>query len=159
MNPALTNPFLESSQSMIDQMASVKVEADGDFQDQSEDIACYGVTALITFAGALKGRLLLDLEPSLAKVIVEKVMGEVYDDMKDPTFMGMIGELSNIIGGDALTHLNNQQPLNLRLASPAVFLGKDMVISIPKINSSTILCKSTHGKLRINVAFEKGGKA
>ena len=159
MNPTLSKPFLESSKDMIYQMASIQLEAEGDYQEQNTDIASYGVTALITFAGALKGRLLLDLEPSLATEIVEKVMGESYDSMKDPTFMGMIGELSNIVGGDALTNLNNQQPLNLRLASPAVFLGKDMIISIPKIQSSTINLVSDQGKMRINVAFEKGGQA
>lgn len=159
MNPALTKPFMESTQNMIYQMASVKLEAEGDYQQQEGDISSYGVTALITFAGAIKGRLLLDLEPSLASVIVETVMGETYESMKDPTFMGMIGELSNIVGGDALTNLNNQQPLNLRLASPAVFLGKDMIISIPKINSSTLKLTSDKGNMRINVAFEKGGQA
>ncbi len=159
MNPTLANPFLESTKNMIEQMASVQLEPTGGFQEQKEDISSYGMTALITFAGALKGRLLLDFEPSLAKEIVEKVMGESYESMKDPTFMGMIGELSNIIGGDALTNLNNQQPLHLRLASPAVFFGKDMIISIPKIQSSTINCTSSHGNMRINVAFEKGGQA
>lgn len=159
MNPTLTKPFLESAQNMIFQMASVQLEAEGDFQEQQGDISSYGVTALITFAGALKGRLLIDLEPSLATEIVEQVMGESYESMKEPTFMGMIGELSNIVGGDALTSLNNQQPLNLRLASPAVFLGKDMIISIPKIKSSTINMTSDKGNMRINVAFEKGGQA
>lgn len=158
MNPKLTNPFLVSTKLMIEQMASVQVETEGDFYEQSGDIASYGVTALINFAGALKGRLLLDLQPSLAKEIVKKVMGETHDDMKDPTFMGMVGELSNIIGGDALTNLNNQQPLNLRLSSPAVLFGRDMIISIPKIQSSTINLTSNHGKMRINVAFERGGQ-
>ncbi len=159
MNPTLTKPFMESAQNMIYQMAAVQLDAEGDFQEQQGDISSYGVTALITFAGALKGRLLIDLEPTLASEIVEKVMGESFESMKDPTFMGMIGELSNIVGGDALTNLNNQQPLNLRLASPAVFLGKDMIISIPKIKSSTINMKSDVGNMRINVAFEKGGQA
>lgn len=159
MNLQLTNPFLESTKAMILQMASIEVRESDSFLEQKEDIASFGVSALINFAGAFKGRLLLDLEPSLAKKIVEQVMGETYDDMKDPTFIGMVGELSNIIGGDALTFLNNQQPLNLRLASPAVFIGSEMIISIPKIQSATIHCTSNHGNMRINVAFEKGGNA
>ncbi|SMP48103.1 chemotaxis protein CheX [Anoxynatronum buryatiense] len=159
MNPQLTSPFLESAKNMINQMASVQIQESDSFQEQQDDIASYGVSALVTFAGVLKGRLLLDLEPSLAKEIVQQVMGETYDDMKDSTFMGMMGELSNIIGGDALTFLNNEQSYNLRLASPAVFIGKEMIISIPKIQSATIHCTSRHGNMRINVAFEKGGVA
>lgn len=158
MDDQLRKPFLESTKEMIRQMASLEIEEQGDFIKQTTDINSYGVATLVSFVGKVKGRLLLDMESDVASEIVKQVMGEDVRDPRDPTYMGMIAELNNIVGGDAITRLNNEMSLGLRLASPAVFTGKDVVISIPKIQSSTIECDTKNGKLRINIAFEKGGE-
>ena len=159
MDDRLRKPFLESTKEMIYQMASVEIQEQGDFKDQIADINSYGVATLVTFVGKVKGRLLLDMEPTVASEIVKQVMGEELNDPRDGTYMGMVAELNNIVGGDAVTRLNNEMSLGLRLASPAVFTGKNVIISIPKIQSSTMECTTKMGKLRINVAFEGGGKA
>lgn len=159
MDDRLRKPFMESTKDMIMQMASVEIEEQGDFVDQTADIKSYGVATLVTFVGKVKGRLLLDMEPAVASEIVKQVLGEELNDSKDATFMGMIAELNNIVGGDAITRLNNDMSFGLRLASPAVFTGKDVIISIPKIQSSTMECQTKLGKMRINVAFERGGGA
>ncbi|SFH51517.1 chemotaxis protein CheX [Tindallia magadiensis] len=159
MDNRLLDPFLKSTKDMLLQMASVSVKEHDDFKEQVTDIRSYGVTTLVTFVGKVKGRLLIDMEVSVASKIVKEVLGETLNDPKDSTYMGMVSELNNIIGGDAITHLNNEMSLGLRLASPAVFTGKDVIISIPKIQSSTLECMTEQGKLRINVAFERGGEA
>ncbi|SDY22578.1 chemotaxis protein CheX [Tindallia californiensis] len=159
MDNRLLDPFLKSTKDMLLQMASVSLKEHDDFKEQATDIKSYGVTTLVTFVGKVKGRLLIDMEVNVASKIVKEVLGETLQDPKDSTYMGMVSELNNIIGGDAITYLNNEMALGLRLASPAVFTGKDVIISIPKIQSSTVECMTEQGKLRINVAFERGGEA
>lgn len=155
MSAHLYVPFVNSTKDMLKQMADIDIAVSGTFQDEEDSIASYGVSSIISFAGKVKGRFLLDMEPGVALTIAQNITGVYYNSPKDNMVLASISELNNTIAGDGITNLNNTYSLSLRLAPPVVFTGKDTVISIPKIPSASLHCTTRYGKLRINVAFER----
>jgi Predicted inhibitor of MCP methylation, homolog of CheC len=156
INQQLTQPYFDSAQEVIQDMAGIKIEAGGYFYPDHNDIFSYGVASIITFMGKIKGRLLLDLDPQLAIEIARSINDEEFTNTKEFMVLTTISEVNNVIAGKANTYLNNTFSLGLRLAPPIVFTGKKPIVCIPKINSESIDCYSKHGRIRINVAFEGG---
>ena len=156
MTMLLSKPFVNSVVEMFSQMADIDVVIDGDIFSDTNEIVSYGVTSIITFVGTIKGRLLLDMEPSLAITFTQKITDDTYDSSRDPMVLAMISELNNVIAGDANTIINNEYKLGLRLAPPVVFVGKDTVITIPKLSSKSVNYTTAFGKLKVNIAFEGG---
>jgi chemotaxis protein CheX len=156
MSVELSNPFINSVKKILMEMANIDVAVTGAVSSGNDAVVSYGVTSIVACVGKIKGRLLLDMEQSLAVAIAENITGVVYASAKEYMVLACVSEVNNIIAGDAITVINNQFPLGLRLAPPIVLTGKDVVVSIPKISSSSLDCKTKYGKLKINVAFERG---
>ncbi len=156
INQQLTQPYFDSAQTVLHDMAAVRIEPGGYFYPDHNDIMSYGVASIITFMGKIKGRLLIDMDPELALQIARNINDEQFDNTKEFMVLTTISEVNNVIAGKANTILNNNFSLGLRLAPPIVFTGKKPIVCIPKINSESIDCYSKHGRLRINVAFEGG---
>jgi chemotaxis protein CheX len=156
INQRLTQPYLESAQGVLQDMAGIEIEPGGYFYPDHNDIVSYGVASIITFMGKIKGRLLLDLDPELAIQIARNINDEEFTNTKEFMVLTTISEVNNVIAGKANTLLNNTFSLGLRLAPPIVFTGKKPIVCIPKLNSESIDCYSKYGRLRINVAFEGG---
>ena len=158
MDNRYAQPFVNSVQNIVMQMADLEVEVKSDLYAENEDLVSLGVTSIINFIGNIKGRLLLDMEPALAMQIAKNINQEDFESVKDMLVMASISEMNNIIAGDANTTLNNEFELKLRLAPPIVFTGKNAIISIPRIPSVSIDCNTTAGRLKVNIAFEGGQK-
>ncbi|MCX7841946.1 MAG: chemotaxis protein CheX [Clostridia bacterium] len=156
MQAQLYDPFKKSIAGVLRQMSGIELRTTEVFHPETEDIESYGVSSIISFSGKIKGRLLLDIEQSLALEIAKNIVGQEFSSEKEYMVLAAISELNNIVAGDAITALNNMHSLSLRLAPPVVFAGKGAAICIPKLNSYSMYCTSEYGKLRLNAAFERG---
>lgn len=155
MSVQLSNPFIDSTREILKKMADIDVNVTGALSSGDESIMSYGVSSIISCTGKIKGRLLLDMEQSLAVAIAQNITGYAYTSAKEYMVLASVSELNNIIAGNAITQINNQYSLGLRLAPPVVLTGRDVRISIPKISSASLDCVTKYGKLKINVAFER----
>lgn len=156
MDNRYAQPFVHSVQNIVKQMADLDVEVTSELYPEHDDLVSLGVTSIINFIGNVKGRLLLDMEPALAMQIAKNINQEDFESVKELLVMASISEMNNIIAGDANTTLNNEFGLKLRLAPPIIFTGKDAIVSIPRIQSASMDCSTSAGKLKINIAFEGG---
>ncbi|KMT22010.1 chemotaxis protein CheX [Clostridium cylindrosporum] len=156
MDRKLIEAFTVNILEIFDQMIGIKIEAEKEINEDSDSIVSYGVSSIVSYTGELKGRLLLDMEANLAISIAKCITGEEFSDEREDMVLASVSELNNIIAGSAITQLNNDLKLKLRLAPPVVFAGKGAVVSIPKINSISEMYISPYGKLKINIAFEGG---
>lgn len=155
MSVQLSNPFINSVKGILMEMANIDVTVAGAISSDNDAVVSYGVTSIISCVGKIKGRLMLDMEQSLAVAIAQNVTGICYASVKEYMVLATISEVNNIIAGNAITVINNQFSLGLRLAPPIVLTGEDIIISIPKISSTSLDCTTKYGKLKINVAFER----
>jgi len=154
MDINLFAPFGKSTQEMINQMSGIQVELLKEKVDEDYELKSFGVTSIISFTGKQEGRFLIDMEQDLALAIAGAVMGNDFRNVRDNTVLMVISEINNIIAGDAITYLNNEYSLSLRLAPPIVFTGRDVIISIPKIHSRTAHGETKHGRIKINIAWK-----
>jgi chemotaxis protein CheX len=155
MDTRLYDPFENSVKDIFMQMAGIEISLQDGFYPEIDEITSYGVSSIISFVGKIKGRLLLDMEKSLALAIAKNITGTEYTSTNEYMVLASISELNNIISGDGITQLNNLYSLSLRLAPPIVFSGKDAVICIPKISSVSLNCMTPFGNLKVNAAFER----
>ncbi len=147
-------PFLDSLKKIIVEMANIKVKGRQAFYPEDKVLVSKGVTSIITFAGKVKGRLVLDMEQELAAAVAKNITGYTFDSIKDNQLLATIAEFNNIVAGDGVTSLNNKHSLGLNLIPPVAFSGKGAVICIDKMPSASVECKTQYGTLRLNVAFE-----
>ena len=56
-------------------MSAIELEPTGLFYPEPDEIVSLGVSSIITFAGKIKGRLLLDMDCALALTIAQNVNG------------------------------------------------------------------------------------
>lgn len=157
MNIKLYEPFGSSTKDIIKEMSGIDIVGMDSLEEEGDEIASLGVSSIITFAGAKKGRLLIDLEPDLALYMTAMVMGGAYENVKDQMVLSLVSEVNNIIAGNAITEINNSYSMDIRLAPPVVFAGEEVVISIPRLRSLTSWGDTDHGRFRINIAWEGGG--
>lgn len=155
MNLEFYKPFVNSTKTILAQMANIKVLMNEDFYPEANQIVSNGVSSVITYIGKVKGRLVLDMEPQTAIIIARNITGRHFNTTKDMTVLAAISELNNIIAGDGITYLNNKYFLELKLVPPIVFTGKSSVICLPQIPSISTDGITEYGKLKINVAFER----
>lgn len=156
MDIRLITPFINSTTSMIKEMTGIKVIDCSKPVAERSDLSSYGVASVITFAGKIKGRFVIDLEPALATRMISMLMGEENPALHDRIMLGCIAELNNIICGDANTVLNNQYSLGLRLAPPIVFTGTKAILATSKMESTTVNCRTAYGDFKLNIAFQGG---
>ena len=157
MDEKLYKPLCISVEEIIKEMSDIDLVGMDSIEEERHELTSMGVSSIITFAGARKGRLLLDMEPGLALSMAGAVLGEEYGDVKDPMVLSLVAEVNNIISGNAITGINNELLMDLRLAPPVVFAGRDVVISIPRLRSLSSWGETEYGRIRINIAWEGGG--
>ncbi|WP_010243836.1 chemotaxis protein CheX [Acetivibrio cellulolyticus] len=156
MDKRLSDPFFSSTREIIKQMADIDININEVQEIDNSEIVSYGVASIINFSGKIKGRFMIDLEADLALKIAGNILGEPCTNLKNRIFVAAISELNNVIAGDANTYINNNYSLDLRLATPVVYSGKNIVIVTSKIISTTLLCSTVYGKMKLNVGFQGG---
>ncbi|MGE5417291.1 MAG: chemotaxis protein CheX [Acidobacteriota bacterium] len=156
MDTNLVQPFVFSTAEMIFEMAGFKIIPDGAIYNEEDEIHSRGVASIINYIGKIKGRFLLDMEPGMALKLASLIVGQDYLDARDPMVLAVISEINNTIAGDAITKLNRNYGLSLRLTPPIVFTGAKISMTIPKIPSVSLNYKSEHGQIKVNIAFERG---
>lgn len=152
----LYKPFIRSVCDTFAMMASMKVYIEGAFSAETEEIISYGVSSIINYTGRIKGRFLLDMQPSVALTLTQNILGAYYSNVRDEMVLATISEMNNVIAGNAVSALNDMYSLGLWLSPPYIFTGKNAVIVLPRIRSASVGCNTLYGKLKVNIAFERG---
>lgn len=157
MSTVIQESFSTSIRETIQSMCGVEIIPEGNFQNESSEISILGVASMINFSGKRKGRVMLDMEDSLAIKLASSLIGEDYTTTRNTMVLAAVSEINNIFSGSAMTIINNQLGLSLWMAPPVVMTGKNVIVCIPKIDSMSLKFKTPHGILRINVAMEGEG--
>ena len=111
------------------------------------------VVGLVTREPGKKGRFLLEMDQGLAEDLPEGMNGGPLDDATELYLFS--GELLNMVGGKALTVINNRyRGLEYRLTPPAIFAGKGLEILTPLVRSQVTWYRGARGVARFDVGFE-----
>lgn len=141
-------PFIDSTKSVFSMMLGCDVEFVAD-QLLGAKVA-FDVSGIISFSGAVQGTAVIRLDKEVAFAIAETLLGtrpsSVNEDVKD-----MVGELANMIGGNAKERLSNSQ---IALGLPTVVTGKGHEVSFePGAQVKKIFFETPWGPLSIEVGM------
>ncbi len=118
--------FLSNSTNEIfDTMLSMEVEAIDTEQSLIENIN--KIVGSVGFAGDVSGCMNIHVNNDLAKIITGNMLGEDPEDVGKEEIIDVVGELSNMIGGDVKSRLCDAD-LPCSLSIPTTTIGKNFTI-------------------------------
>jgi chemotaxis protein CheX len=136
MNVEMINAFVDSTINVIKTMAFIDSTAGAPYLKKGE--AAHGdVSGIIGFTGSVVGSLAVSFSEKCILKIASNMMGEEFpaitNDIEDA-----VGELTNMISGDARKRLQNEQ-LKVAASIPSVVSGKDHIIKHVLGTSSVVI--------------------
>lgn len=123
---AFINPVLEAVGNVLTTMASMSAIPGKPYVNR-ERTAVGDVTGIIGMVGDMKGVLSVTFEKDVILKIANTLLGENYTEV-DNTIADAVGELTNMISGQARMHLS-REGMNLKASTPTVVIGKGHVIN------------------------------
>jgi DNA-binding NarL/FixJ family response regulator len=135
---------------MTKTIPTYKEEYNSDQEHLSE-----GMTIIIGIIGKFSGRMLLDLSIKAANNLATAMLKR--EPKNNDEMMGVLGEITNIVSGNACSMLNRKnKALGLRVSPPSVLHGDSVLISAPGFNTTTVIAETAFGDLFMNAGFQRG---
>lgn len=148
--------FIKSTVNVFREMLGLSISS-GQVQNEGEGFLSQGLTVMVGFCGGWRGWFFLDMSQATALKLTEILIGEQYDSVAEEEVLLSGAEVGNIISGNAITSINNNQPgLNIRLTPPSVFAGEEMKLYNVRLSSHSVLMQTEAGSIKINVVAEEG---
>jgi DNA-binding NarL/FixJ family response regulator len=114
-----------------------------------------GISVVMGIAGKYGGRMILDMSDETARRLAISLLKK--DSLKKDEIVNIVGEIANIISGNACSLLNKSNKLlGLRVAPPTIVYGESIKISNSEIGSvSSVTADTAFGELYMNVGFNR----
>jgi len=146
------NPFLLATQDVFDRMLGLKIEK-GKLELKEDLIAGKEANVLISIVGSLLGAVVYSFPKATALEIVKIMSGMELDEL-DVFVTSALGEIGNIISGNAVSYLEKAN-YQCNIAPPQIILGENKSISMAAPKSLLIPIKTTAGDFEISVALKE----
>ncbi len=146
------NPILESVSNVLTTMAHVEATPGKPYVN-TDRTAIGDITGLIGITGTLTGVISVTFDTSTILRIVNNMLSEHYTSI-DNNIADAVGELTNMITGQARLHLS-KEGMKLQASTPSVVIGKGHVLS--HISPSPILAipfATPDGPLAVEFSME-----
>lgn len=148
------NAFVSAVKHVLTTMAFVQ-PANGDFYLKHENITTGDVTGIIGMTGDRKITLMLSFSEACILKIVSSMFGEEITELNDE-IRDAVGELTNMISGDARRRLGEENSLKLDGGIPVVIVARNHKIeSITTTPLVSIPFTVENETLAVDLAFDK----
>ncbi len=150
-NVRFINPFLNAVIDVLGTMAMVQATPEKPYIN-TKRVSVGDVTGLIGINGHADGVISLSLDEKCILHIVSNMLGEEYSRINEE-IIDAVGELTNMIAGQARAHLANEG-LKFQASTPTVIVGKNHMLS--HVNKEPILAipfATPHGKLVVEISI------
>lgn len=153
MNIEYINPFIEASQTVLKQIASLDVKLGKVFLKtapyKSED-----VIIMVGLTGKIRGQAIFSMGRKLALKIASCMMMGMPVTEFDEMSKSAISEMANMILGNAATLLYNRG-INIDITPPSLLMGENMLITPNKMKTISIpLMLGDTDKIDLDISME-----
>lgn len=146
--------FKESLLDGINKMAKSLITYQDEYKCQRE-FKSKGLTIIIGIIGKFSGRMLIDLSMKTAHELTAAIMRK--ETNTNDEVIAVIGELANIISGNACSVINRMnKAFGLRVAPPTIMHGESVCITSPGFYTTSVIGESEFGEILLNVGFQRG---
>ncbi len=151
MDVRYINPFIEGTINVLQTMAFITSKPGKPFIKKST-AATGDITGIIGLSGDKEGSLSLTFAFPCIKAILEKMLGEVHDELNEDV-TDAVGEITNMICGDARNKLEAQN-IKLSAGIPTIITGQGHTISHVTKSAIIVLPFTTDfGNFSLEFAF------
>lgn len=154
INVDYINPFIEATINTFTTMCNVTPTREKVFlKGEGEEV--YGVSGIIGLGGEALGAVVLNFPENVAIATVGKFVGEEYDTITASVVDG-VGELTNIIAGDAKNRLI-QKGYKFEIGLPKMVTGRNYITAQNKsVPCIVVSFTSQIGRFCLEVSLRKG---
>jgi chemotaxis protein CheX len=123
------NPFIDSTKKLMEIMVGIQQFEKKSVTVEHRLASMFDVSAIIGVTGDCDGSIVLSFSEGVAQEMLSRLLGEPVDDFNDDV-CDAVGEMVNIITGNAAAQLQESGMSNLNRAIPKVLLGKGQAIKV-----------------------------
>jgi chemotaxis protein CheX len=120
------SPFLDGTAQMLSMMAGVECEP----QPEGEGLSSY-ISGTIKLTGEAMGQVTLSFPRETASQLVAEMLAMDLDELDEETLRDGVGEMANIVAGNAKTRLAEAQ-LTFLVSLPSIVVGEDHHVTMFK---------------------------
>lgn len=154
INARHVNPFIDAAMKVVKQISGIDVRR-GHLSYKAKVEPSYGVSIIIGIYGFLVGQIVYSFDNSLAERLVDVLLDGKSPSEKKIMFIDTMGELANMITGNATALLNQSRDLALKITTPAIAMGDKISISLVPKPALVLGLYTQYGRIEISVALEE----
>lgn len=146
------NPFFRATQDIFERMLDLKTEKKS-VSVVDEMIAGQEANVIIGMTGDLRGSVLYSFSKDMTLDMV-KIMSGMEMDSLDSFVTSALGEVANIISGNAATYLAEQN-INCDIVPPQVIIGENKSLSMATDKALALILTTPIGEFAINLSIKE----
>ncbi len=151
LDPSYVTAFVEATKKVFQTMLRLEVTFEDPVPSKLPRLA-NEVSAIIRMTGGVNGIVVLSLPVASAEKIVSSFVGSRVDRKSDD-FADAVGELLNMIAGNAKVNFVGEQ---VSLSRPSVVMGEGNTVQQPSGSVCvSIPCRSSYGDFAVDVSLKK----
>jgi len=154
INAKHVNPFVEAAMKVVSQVAGIEVRR-GHLTFKQQVDPSYGVSIIIGIYGYLTGQIVYSLEGTLARRIVDRMLEGKSPQEKQIMFLDCLGEVANMITGNATALLNRRRDQLLNITTPAIAAGTNLTVHLVPKPALVLGLITVYGPIEISIAVEE----
>lgn len=154
INAKFVNPFIEAAMNVVKQIAGIEVRR-GHLTYRSKPEPSHSVSIIIGVYGYLTGQVLYSMKDDVAEKLVEKMLIGKSPQERKIIFMDTLGELANMITGNATALLNQRKDYALKITTPAIATGDNLNIMLVPKPALVLGMYTQYGPIEVSVALEE----
>lgn len=147
------NPFVGAAYDILKRVTQTEASK-GELAVANSPVHGDEVNVVIGVTGDLTGQIILCLSEATALVFASKMLMNLTTDSFNELAKSAICEMGNMILGRAVTALG-ERGYFCTLTPPALFIGKNVVVSTQILKFLVIPLETEYGPLKINAALQE----
>jgi chemotaxis protein CheX len=152
MDPMLISAFITSIQNVFSTMMQLPVTI-GEPTIKQTPATTYDVSGIIGMSGDVTGNVVLSFPKSAAQRVVQLLTGTEFPT-DSPDFADAIGELTNMISGNAKGQFTGKKKVSI--SCPSVVIGAGHLVARPRdVPCVAIPCMTDCGEVVIEIAVQE----
>lgn len=154
VNAHHVNPFVEAAMRVVNQITGIEVRR-GHLSYKAKVEPSFGVSIIIGIYGFLTGQVVYSLDGKLAERLVDKLLDGKSPQQKRIMFLDSLGEVANMITGNAVSLLNQGNDQILNITTPAIAAGDNLSVHLVAKPALVLGLITSYGPIEISIAIEE----
>ncbi len=154
INAKHINPFIEAAMKVVKQITGIEVRR-GHLSYKPKVEPSFGVSIIIGIYGFLTGQVVYSLDGGLAEKLADKLLQGKSPQEKKIMFLDTLGEVANMITGNATALLNQRRDQLLHITTPAIAAGTNLSVHLLPKPALVLGLITQYGPIEVSIAVEE----